>query len=65
MLGTPASGSPEGRSFDPPRANTDDYADRLYFRVEDFDVAERAQVIAQDNTPGAATVKMELQLGIQ
>jgi 1-deoxyxylulose-5-phosphate synthase len=29
------------------RANNDDYADRLYFREEDFEVAERAQEIAQ------------------
>jgi aryl-alcohol dehydrogenase (NADP+) len=29
------------------RANTDDYADRLYFREEDFDVAERVQEVAQ------------------
>ena len=28
------------------RANSDDYADNLYFREEDFDVAERAQEIA-------------------
>jgi aryl-alcohol dehydrogenase (NADP+) len=29
------------------RANNDDYADRLYFREEDFDVAERVEEIAQ------------------
>jgi aryl-alcohol dehydrogenase-like predicted oxidoreductase len=28
------------------RANNDDYADRLYFREEDFDVAERVQEVA-------------------
>jgi aryl-alcohol dehydrogenase (NADP+) len=29
------------------RANNDDYADRLYFRKEDFEVAERVQEVAQ------------------
>lgn len=29
------------------RAKNDDYADHLYFRLEDFDVAERAQEVAQ------------------
>jgi aryl-alcohol dehydrogenase-like predicted oxidoreductase len=31
------------------RANSDDYADNLYFREEDFDVAERAQEIAGEH----------------
>jgi len=30
------------------RANNDDYADRLYFREEDFDVAERVQEVAKE-----------------
>ena len=30
------------------RANNDDYADRLYFREEDFDVAERVEEVAQN-----------------
>jgi aryl-alcohol dehydrogenase (NADP+) len=29
------------------RANNDDYADNLYFREEDFEVAERVQEVAQ------------------
>ena len=29
------------------RANNDDYAERLYFREEDFDVAERVQEVAE------------------
>jgi aryl-alcohol dehydrogenase (NADP+) len=29
------------------RANSDDYADRLYFREGDFDVADRVQEVAQ------------------
>jgi 1-deoxyxylulose-5-phosphate synthase len=40
------------------RANNDDYADRLYFREEDFDVAERVQEIA--NKRGATGSQIAL-----
>jgi len=45
------------------RANTDDYADNLYFRNEDFDVAERVQEVAQKRGVTGSQIALAWLLG--